>query len=382
MNSKVLLSSVGLGLIGAAVLISFINDGFGNKVFVAHKTGAVTDRSMGSAPAMSPLMGADAASTLVGAPTVPLRMGGGGIMPVAGNTASPSFRAAAALPAAQRVELSPQAAFRPHQQAPQAVVRPDQQAPRAAVRANPWAAAAPQPIELFPQAPQAQLAPQAIIRPDQQATWDTVRANPRTAPQTVTPGNFIPKKIALSEAHWQGMDTMRLTSELRRKLKFPRGLQGIMIYEVTLNSANSGFLAGDVIVKVNNDRVTTLEEFQQSSPKVRNLNRVPMTVLRKGDKTQDGRFAITQMILFLRAEPDLGIAQVEAAPMIAPGDVRPHPYRGACTNCHTIGIGFELTPDPDMIILPPPTITKATADMGVSPHLDRGPCVACHTIMF
>ena len=302
-------------------------------------------------------------------------------MPVAGNTASPSFRAAAALPAAQRVELSPQAAFRPHQQAPQAVVRPDQQAPRAAVRANPWAAAAPQPIELFPQAPQAQLAPQAIIRPDQQATWDTVRANPRTAPQTVTPGNFIPKKIALSEAHWQGMDTMRLTSELRRKLKFPRGLQGIMIDEVTLNSANSVFLAGDVIVKVNNDRVTTLEEFQQSSRKVRNLNRVPMTVLRKGDKTQDGRFAITQMILFLRAEPDLGIAQVEAAPMIAPGDVRPHPYRGACTNCHTIGIGFELTPDPDMIILPPPTITKATADMGVSPHLDRGPCVACHTIM-
>jgi mono/diheme cytochrome c family protein len=139
-------------------------------------------------------------------------------------------------------------------------------------------------------------------------------------------------------------------------------------------------LAGDVIVQVNNDRVTTLEEFQQSSRWVRNLSQVPLTVLRKGDQTQNGRFTITRMTLLLRAEPDLGFAQVEAAPMIAPGDGRPHRYRGPCTVCHTIGTGFELTPDPDLIVLPPPAITKATADTGVSPHLDRGPCIACHTI--
>ncbi len=330
MNSKVLLSSVGLALIGAAVLIGFINDGFGDKDFVADHSGAVAGRSMMGDPAVSTLMGASAASTLVGAPTVPPRMGAGGMLPIAGTTGSPSFWAPAALPVAQPVEISPQAAIRPDQQAPQAAVQ----------------------------------------------------ANPRTAPQTGTPGNFIPKKIALSEAHWQGMDTMRLTSELRRKLRFPRGLKGILIDEVTLNAAKSGFLAGDVIVQVNNDRVTTLEEFQQSSRKVRNLSQVPLTVLRKTDQTQNGRFAITRMTLLLRGEPDLGFAQVEAAPMIAPGDGRPHPYRGSCTGCHTIGKGFELTPDPDLIILPPPVITKATADKGVSPHLDRGPCIACHTIMY
>ncbi len=364
MNSKVLLSSVGLGLIGAAVLIGFNNGGFGRKDFVAHQSGAVAGRSMVSGPAASTLMGVSAASAMVGAPTVPPSKGVGGLLPVAGNTASPSFRAAAALPVAQPVQFSPQAPL-----APQSAIRPDQQAPLA-----PWSAIRPDQ--------QAPLAPRSAIRPDRQAPLAAVRANPWTAPETATPGNFIPKNIALSEAHWQGMDTMRLTSELRRKLRFPRGLKGIMIDEVTLNSAASGFLAGDVIVTVNNDRVTTLEEFQQSSRKVRTLSQVPMTVLRKGDQTQDGRFAITRMTLVLRAEPDLGFAQVEAAPMIAPGDIRPHPYRGACTNCHTIGKGFELTPDPDLIILPPPMITKATADTGVSPHLDRGPCLACHTILF
>lgn len=289
MKSKVLISSVGLALIGAVALIGFVNDGFGRKDFVAHRSGAV-----------------------------------------AGNTASPSFRAAAALAAAQPVQLSPRAAIRPGQQAPR----------------------------------------------------DAVGLDTRTVPLTATPGNFIPKQIELSEAHWQGMDTMRLTRELRRKLKFPRGLKGILIDEVTLNAVKSGFLAGDVIVQVNNDRVTTLEEFQQSSRKVRNLSQVPLTVFRKGDQTQNGRFAITRLTLLLRAEPDLGFAQVEAAPMIAPGDGRPHPYRGSCTGCHTIGKGFELTPDPDLIILPPPAITRAAADKGVSPHLDRGPCIACHTIIW
>ena len=178
------------------------------------------------------------------------------------------------------------------------------------------------------------------------------------------------------------MDVGLLTGELRQKLRLPRGLKGILIDEVTLNVAKSGFLAGDVIIVVNSDRVTTLNEFQQSSRKFRNVNQVPMTVLRKTQQKQDGRFTISRVILILRAEPDLGMAQVESAPMIMPGEMRPHPYRGACTNCHTIGTGFTLSPDPDRIMLPPPAITKATADRGVSPHLDRGPCIACHTFIF
>ena len=66
-----------------------------------------------------------------------------------------------------------------------------------------------------------------------------------------------------------------------------------------------------------------------------------------------------------------------------------------------IGKGFELTPDPDLVMLPAPTITQATVDEGtiklqklhqmqlqqakviegVPPHRDRGPCIACHLIL-
>ncbi len=194
------------------------------------------------------------------------------------------------------------------------------------------------------------------------------------------PPNYIPSDIQLFEAHWQGMDARLLDSELRRKLKYPRGLLGILIDEVTLNAARAGFLAGDVIVQVVNRRVTTLEEFQQSSRAVRGLRQASITVLRKGDWKEDGRFAMRRITLALRGDPDLGFAQVEAAPMILPGDGRPHPYRGACTSCHTVGIGFELTPDPDLITLPPPPISHAIVVKEVSPHRNRGPCEACHVI--
>lgn len=209
-----------------------------------------------------------------------------------------------------------------------------------------------------------------------------ISAPPPQSAAASTPGNFIGDAIALAEAHWQGMEAVNLTSELRRKLRYPQGLEGLLIDEVTLNAARSGFLAGDIIVSVGNDRVATLEEFLRSSMKFRDTTQAPITVLRKTDKNPDGRFAMTSVTLVLRAEPYLGFAQVETAPMIPAGATRPHPERGACTNCHAIGKGFDLTPDPGLINLPPPAISQATAAKGVSPHRDRGPCLACHVITF
>lgn len=197
-----------------------------------------------------------------------------------------------------------------------------------------------------------------------------------------TPANFIGDAIKLAEAHWQGMEAVSLTSELRRKLRYPQGLEGLLIDEVTLNAARSGFLAGDIIVNVGNDRIITLEDILRSSMKVRDLTQAPITVLRKADKAPDGRFAMTSVTLVLRAEPYLGFAQVETAPMIPAGATRPHPERGPCTDCHAIGKGLDLTPDPGLINLPPPAISQTTAAKGVSPHRDRGPCVACHVITF
>ena len=121
------------------------------------------------------------------------------------------------------------------------------------------------------------------------------------------------------------MEAVSLTSELRRKLRYPQGLEGLLIDEVTLNAARSGFLAGDIIVNVGNERIVTLEDILSSSMKVREMAQVPITVLRKIDKTVDSRFAMTSVTLVLRAEPVLGFAQVETAPQIFAGATRPIP---------------------------------------------------------
>lgn len=192
--------------------------------------------------------------------------------------------------------------------------------------------------------------------------------------------NYVAPDIRLSEAHWQGMDTTQLDQELRRTLKYPKGLQGILIDEVTLNAAKSGLNAGDVIVAVEGVPVTTLQGFQAQTKVLRNRQHAALSTLRKSNKVKDGRFTMNRFDFVLRADSVLGFAQVESAPMILAGDPRPHPYRGACTLCHAIGSGFELTPDPDLITLPPPPITKAAITEGLSPHRDRGPCVACHVV--
>jgi hypothetical protein len=200
-------------------------------------------------------------------------------------------------------------------------------------------------------------------------------------PETGGIANYVPREIQLSEAHWQGMDVMRLSGELRKKLKYPSGLKGLLIDEVTLNAADAGLLAGDVITVVGDTPVTTLEGFQRQTRSLRNQRHAAVTVLRKGKmKGGDGRFIMNTATLMLRADRDLGFAQVEGAPMILPGDGRPQSYRGPCTQCHAVGTGFELSPDPDLITLPPAPITMDVANKGLSPHRNRGPCVACHVI--
>ena len=197
---------------------------------------------------------------------------------------------------------------------------------------------------------------------------------------TGEPPNYVAPDIQLSEAHWQGMDTMRLTQELRQKLKLPRGLQGILVDEVTLNAARSGLLAGDVIIAVEDGPVTTLEEFQRQTKIVRNRSHALITVMRKSGKKEDRRYSMSRRTLVLRANGELGFAQMETAPMILPGAGRPHDQRGPCTSCHAIGRGFELAPDPDGITLPPPPLSMATIGKQPSPHRDRGSCEACHMI--
>ncbi|MBF0281867.1 MAG: PDZ domain-containing protein [Zetaproteobacteria bacterium] len=193
--------------------------------------------------------------------------------------------------------------------------------------------------------------------------------------------NFLPAKLQLFEAHWQGMDTRRLDAELRQKLKYPKGLKGVMIEEVTLVAAASGLLAADIIVRIMDQRVETLEDFQLATRQFQNETAVNVGVLRPTKElNDDGRYKVQSLSITMQDELPLGFAQVEAAPMILPGSQRPHPHRGACTNCHNIGTGFELATPPDMITLPPPAITMNDVRKGIMPHRDRGECMACHVI--
>ncbi|MBF0448127.1 MAG: PDZ domain-containing protein [Magnetococcales bacterium] len=183
-------------------------------------------------------------------------------------------------------------------------------------------------------------------------------------------GAFTDPAIQLSEGHWQGMEALPLSAELKKKLKLPSRLKGLLIDEVTLYAATSGMRAGDVLIAVNSRPVLTLEDLVRETKRLQARQTASLTVYRNGDwKT------------FTLAVPEgdnLGFAQVETAPLILPGAMRPHPYRGPCTQCHAIGVlGKPRMPDPDGILLPPPPIS-ANATM---PHQDRGPCQVCHKIV-
>lgn len=189
------------------------------------------------------------------------------------------------------------------------------------------------------------------------------------APPLAALPEFTSPKIKRSEAHWQGMEALPLTTELKKKLNYPMNIEGVLIDEVSLQSAQAGILAGDVLVAINNRPVVNLDDMYRQSRKVQKKKSAMLMVYRNGQ----------WMSFQLSGEPgeNLGFAQVETAGMVLPGDIRPHPYRGPCTDCHAIGVTGHLVPDPDGIILPPPVIK-----VGVGrPHQDRGPCVACHQIV-
>ncbi|MEO5364240.1 MAG: magnetochrome domain-containing protein [Magnetococcus sp. DMHC-8] len=181
------------------------------------------------------------------------------------------------------------------------------------------------------------------------------------------PKAYVAPDIQLAEAHWQGMEAIPLTLEIKKKLKFPLDLQGVLLDETTLAAAAAGLRAGDVLVAINGNVVTTLEGMLRESKRVKRQKTVTLTVQRQGRLVP----------IALTVPEELGFAQVETAPMILSGDIAPHPYRGPCTRCHAIGTGGHMVPDPDLVTLPAPTIR---ANMP-RPHQDRGPCEACHIII-
>ncbi len=185
--------------------------------------------------------------------------------------------------------------------------------------------------------------------------------------RAIPPKAFFAPNVQLAEAHWQGMEVIPLSTELKTKLKLPLDLEGVLIDETTLVAAASGFQAGDVLQSINDNRVRSINDVVRASKRVKRRKSVKMVVLRNGQRLR----------MVLQAEEAIGFAQAETAPMILPGDIMPHPYRGPCTQCHPIGTTGHMVPDPEMITLPAPVIRSGA----VSPHQDRGPCEACHQMI-
>jgi len=173
------------------------------------------------------------------------------------------------------------------------------------------------------------------------------------------------------EGHWLGLEVIPITPELAAEYQVPKGESGILVDEITLESAESGILAGDMVQAVDGRPTPDLKAFFVATQRVQEKERADVNISRRGKK----------MTFFMEAQNarTLGFAQMEAAQPIQPGSISPHRSRGRpCTDCHIIMLaGGQLPTDAGDILPNPPPITKAA----VRPHGNRGLCSTCHVII-
>jgi len=174
------------------------------------------------------------------------------------------------------------------------------------------------------------------------------------------------------EGHWLGLEVIELTAELATIYQIPRGQTGVLVDEVTLEAAESGILAGDMVQSIGGFPTPDLKAFFNATQRERVMEarKAKVVVSRRGSKTT--------FFMTARNTNILGLAQMEAAQPIQPSALRPHRYRGACTNCHVfMQSGGQLPTDAGDILpnTPPPITANAKAL-----HRNRGECANCHVI--
>jgi serine protease Do len=172
------------------------------------------------------------------------------------------------------------------------------------------------------------------------------------------------------EGHWLGLEVIPLTPELATEYQIPKGQTGVLVDEVTLESAESGILAGDMVQSIGRFPTPDLKAFFRATQRVQEKGRAQVGISRRGSKMT--------YVLTARNTAELGFAQMEAAQPIQPGALRPHRYMGTCTNCHVfMQSGGQLPTDAGDILPNPPPITENAK----ARHRYRGPCATCHTIL-
>lgn len=189
-------------------------------------------------------------------------------------------------------------------------------------------------------------------------------AQRRQAPVLVSPG--LAASLPPVEGHWVGLEALDLSPQLALFLNIPSNIKGVLVDEAVMEAQDAGIMAGDVVAKIGNMNTYSLKQFRAATRIVANQNIVNTTVYRKGK----------YLTLTIRSVWPVGTAQMETAQMITKGAVAPHRYRGACTNCHTIGNTGQLPKDAgDLLLLSAPPIRKGAK----APHRYRGRCISCHT---
>jgi hypothetical protein len=208
---------------------------------------------------------------------------------------------------------------------------------------------------------------------------NTARGGPATAlaaPETIGANLPSPREQNAAgkefiEGHWLGLEVISLAPELAREYGVPEGETGVLVDEVTLEAAESGILAGDVVHTVDGQATPDLKAFFHATQRVKEERQARIVVGRRGTKLT--------FIMAARNAAEMGLAQMEAAQPILPGSISPHRSRGRpCTDCHIImATGGQLPTDAgDILPTPPPITVDAKA-----PHGNRGQCSTCHVIV-
>jgi hypothetical protein len=194
-------------------------------------------------------------------------------------------------------------------------------------------------------------------------------AAPPPAGHLPTPKEQGAAKKILWEGHWLGMETMELAPELATEYKIPAGVKGVLVDEVSLEAAESGLLAGDMVQAIDGVPTPDLAAFTEATRRVKNKNSAEMLVSRQG----------YMLKLKISAERALGFSQNEAASPIPPGSISPHRTRSKpCTACHIImQNGGQLAIDAGDILPNPPPIKEGAVPI----HENRGKCKNCHVIL-
>lgn len=141
---------------------------------------------------------------------------------------------------------------------------------------------------------------------------EAIRKNLSRIPPSPAKQEFSISRMAFAEAHWHGLELTPLTDQDRRQFLIPFNIKGVLVDEVTLEAIECGFLAADVLKKVEGYPTPDLKEFLIATMRIEKRREAKMEIYRQGK----------DLTLTLKAASyygDLGYANMEGGEGGIPG---------------------------------------------------------------